>query len=70
MMKRESVGKSKRGRPSPDPEVVWLSEPPDERIVRAQLRLLGHSTAEMERAMREQPMMERQEEGGGDRATD
>jgi hypothetical protein len=43
---------------APAPEVVWLSEPSRESLVRAGLCLLGMSDAEIDRAMREQPVKE------------
>jgi hypothetical protein len=52
--KREGGG----GGRAPRPEVVWLGEPSPERIVRAQLLLLGKTAAEVDRAMRDEPARE------------
>jgi hypothetical protein len=54
----DQSGRRRGWRPAPAPEVVWLSEPSRESLVRAGLCLLGMSDAEIDRAMREQPVKE------------
>jgi hypothetical protein len=54
---QQGEGRKKRGgRPAHTPEVVWLREPSDEAIVRAQLRLMGMSDTEIDRSLRERPL--------------